>query len=83
MTEKKNIIFENATSPTEKIKNNDKDVIRENLILSILLNNNEEDSKKIKEVIELNDFKDEKNKKIAKKLYEQKEIGNINNKEKK
>ncbi len=63
----------------ERIKNNDKDVIRENLILSILLNNNEEDSKKIKEVIELNDFKDEKNKKIAKKLYEQKEIGNINN----
>lgn len=63
----------------ERIKNNDKDVIRENLILSILLNNNEEDSRKIKEVIELNDFKDEKNKKIAKKLYEQKEIGNINN----
>ncbi len=63
----------------ERIKNNDKDVIRENLILSILLNNNEDDSRKIKEVIELNDFKDEKNKKIAKKLYEQKEIGNINN----
>ena len=63
----------------ERIKNNDKDVIRENLILSILLNNNEEDTRKIKEVIELNDFKDEKNKKIAKKLYEQKEIGNINN----
>ena len=63
----------------ERIKNNDKDVIRENLILSILLNNNEEDSRKIKKVIELNDFKDEKNKKIAKKLYEQKEIGNINN----
>lgn len=63
----------------ERIKNNDKDVIRENLILSILLNNNEDDSRKIKEVIELNDFKDEKNKKIAKKLYEHKEIGNINN----
>ena len=63
----------------ERIKNNDKDVVRENLILSILLNNNEEDSKKIKAVIELDDFKDEKNKKIAKKLYEQKEIGNINN----
>ncbi len=63
----------------ERIKNNDKDIIRENLILSILLNNNAEDSKKIKEVIKLEDFKDEKNKKIAKKLYEQKEIGNINN----
>lgn len=63
----------------EKLQNTGKDNIRENLIISILLNNNKEEFQKIKNVIEVNDFKNEKNKKIAEKLYEHFEIGDINN----
>lgn len=63
----------------ENKENVEKDNARENLIISLLLNNNKDDFIKIKNTISVNDFKNEKNKKIVEKLYEQFEIGNINN----
>ena len=63
----------------ENIKHKDQDIKRENLILSILLENNKETYEKIKNSIEIDDFKDEGNRKIAKKLYEETKKGNINN----
>ena len=63
----------------EKEENLEKDNARENLIISLLLNNNKDDFVKIKSVIGINDLKNEKNKKIVEKLYEQFEKGNINN----
>lgn len=63
----------------EKEENLEKDNARENLIISLLLNNDKEDFTKIKNVINIDDFKNEKNKKIVQKLYEQFEKGNINN----
>ncbi len=67
------------TTTKEKTKNLNNDIIRENLIISLLLDNNKDDFIKIKNAIDINDFKDEKNKEIAKKLYEQFEKGDINN----
>ena len=75
--EKTNAIKRNPSK--EKIENNEKDTNRENLIISLLLNNNKENFIKIKNAISINEFKSEKNKKIAEKLYEQFEKGNINN----
>ena len=63
----------------ERQENLEKETIRENLIISILLNNNKDDFEKIRNVINIEDFKNEKNRKIAEKLYEQFEKGNINN----
>ncbi len=51
---------------------------RENTILSILLTGDLNIFQIIKQNISLEDFKDELNKKIAKKLYEEFEIGNSN-----
>ena len=63
----------------ESIQNKNKENTRENLIISILLECDNETLKKIKNVINIDDFKNEKNKKIAKRLYEEFEKGNINN----
>ena len=53
---------------------------RENTIIAILLEDNKEVFEKIKEKIKLTDFKDEINKKIAEKLYNEleKEDSNVN-----
>ena len=75
--EKTNAIKRNTSK--ERQENLEKDTIRENLIISLLLNNNKEDFIKIKDAIKIEDFKNEKNKKIAKKLYEELEKGDINN----
>lgn len=76
--EKPKAIKRSATNK-EKKEIISKDNARENLIISILLNNDKEDVIKIKNMIDIEDFKDEKNKKIAKRLYEQFEKGDINN----
>lgn len=75
--ERTNAIKRNTSK--ERQENLEKDTIRENLIISLLLNNNKEDFIKIKDAIKIEDFKNEKNKKIAKKLYEELEKGDINN----
>lgn len=51
---------------------------RENMLLSLLINNSKETYETVKEVITPEDFKYEKNKKIAKVLYEELEKGNSN-----
>lgn len=51
---------------------------RENMVIYLLINENEDIYKRIKEIITLKDFKDEQNKQILKKLYEELEKGNIN-----
>ena len=51
---------------------------RENTVLAILLNGDLNIYQIIKENIAVEDFKDETNKKIAKKLYEELEKGNSN-----
>lgn len=61
---------ENQTSP-QVLK-------RENMVIYLLINEAENTYKKIKEIITLQDFKDEPNKQILKKLYEELEKGNIN-----
>ena len=63
----------------EREENLEKDNARENLIISLLLNNDKDDFNKIKNSIDINYFKNEKNKKIVQKLYEEFEKGNINN----
>lgn len=75
--EKTNAIKRKTTN--ERIENLELDNARENLIISILLNNDKEDFMRVKNVIEVEDFKNEKNKKIVQKLYEQFEKGDINN----
>ncbi len=72
--------------PVRKVeakKENDKiaDAIikRENMLLSLLLNNSKQTYEAVKEAITPEDFKYEKNKKIAKVLYEELEKGNSNN----
>lgn len=52
---------------------------RENLIIQLLINEGQVVYQKIKDEITPNDFKDEKNKKIAKVLYEELEKGDISN----
>lgn len=75
--EKTNAIKRKTTN--ERTENLELDNARENLIISILLNNDKEDFIRVKNVIEVDDFKNEKNKKIVKKLYEEFEKGDINN----
>ncbi len=52
---------------------------RENLIISLLINEGQSVYKKIKDNITFEDFKNEENKKIVKKLYEELEKGDISN----
>ncbi len=51
---------------------------RENMVIYLLINEPERTYEKLKQVISIEDFKDECNKKILKKLYEELEKGNIN-----
>lgn len=51
---------------------------RENIIISLLLEGKEEVYNKIKDIINPNDFKNEANQKIMRKLYEELEKGNSN-----
>ena len=51
---------------------------RENMVIYLLINETEKVSEKLKEVITPEEFKDELNKQILKKLYEELENGNIN-----
>lgn len=51
---------------------------REKMIIELLLNGKDKIYQKIKQIISPKDFKDEKNKKIMKKLYEEFEKGNSN-----
>ena len=58
---------------------NDVNTARENLIIQLLINEGQVVYQKIKDEITPNDFKDEKNRKIAKVLYEELEKGDITN----
>ena len=51
---------------------------RENMVIYLLINETEQCYEKLKNVIQVNDFKDNLNKQILKKLYEELEKGNIN-----
>ena len=51
---------------------------RENMVIYLLINETEKVYGKLKAVIKLEDFKDEQNKQILEKLYEELEKGNIN-----
>lgn len=62
-----------------KKENNDANTARENLLIMLLINEGQAVYQKIKNEISPNDFKDEKNKKIAKVLYEELEKGDISN----
>ena len=62
-----------------KKENNDANTARENLLIMLLINEGEKVYQKIKDEISPDDFKDEKNKKIAKVLYEELEKGDISN----
>lgn len=68
---------------TEEVKigkqNTSKNEAKENLIILLLINEGQVVYQRIKEDISPNDFKDEKNKKIAKVLYEELEKGDISN----
>ncbi len=57
----------------------DKNFARENLIICLLINEGQTVYNKIKDNIQPNDFKDEKNKKIVTILYEELEKGDISN----
>ncbi len=51
---------------------------RENMVIYLLINETEKCYEKLKNIIQVNDFKDDLNKQILKKLYEELEKGNIN-----
>ncbi len=51
---------------------------RENMVIYLLINENQKVYEKLKAIINLEDFKDEQNKQILKKLYEELKKGNIN-----
>ena len=51
---------------------------RENMVIYLLINETEQCYEKLKNVIQVNDFKDNLNKQILEKLYEELEKGNIN-----
>lgn len=63
----------------EKTEVNDKEAVKENLIILLLINEGENVFNKIKDKISPEDFKDERNKKIVKVLYEELEKGDISN----
>lgn len=67
------------TETKPKKENNDVNTARENLIIQLLINEGQAVYQRIKDEITPNDFKDEKNKKIAKVLYEELEKGDISN----
>ncbi len=60
-------------------ENNNKNNAKENLIILLLITDGQKVYEKIKNDITPNDFKDEKNKKIAEVLYEELEKGDISN----
>ena len=62
-----------------KKENQNSDTARENLLILLLINEGQEVYEKVKNEITPSDFKDEKNKKIAKVLYEELEKGDISN----
>lgn len=57
----------------------DKNIAKENLMILLLINEGQAVYQKIKNYISTEDFKDEKNKKIAEVLYEELEKGDISN----
>ena len=71
------IVKTKKTSEQEKIS--ETIIKRENLIISLLINQEQDIYEKIKKEIRPEDFKLENNKKIITKLYEQLEKGNSNN----
>ncbi len=75
--EKKVVTME---KPTETAKTEIKPEIlkRENMVIYLLINEPERTYEKIKQAVDINDFKNELNKEILKKLYEELEKGNIN-----
>ena len=83
---KEDRILQSKTREVKNIQSNKKEVIdedierRENTIISLLLENDVQTFKKLKEQIKPEDFKNEINKKIAEKLYEEleKKDANIN-----
>ena len=71
-----------APKPVEtksKIEESNKNTAKENLIILLLINEGENVYQKIKDKISPDDFKDERNKKIVKVLYEELEKGDISN----
>ena len=71
-----------APKPVEtksKIEESNKNSAKENLIILLLINEGENVYQKIKDKISPDDFKDERNKKIVKVLYEELEKGDISN----
>lgn len=75
--EKKKKIMDKPKEENES--NINPDVIkRENMVIYLLMNHKEPAYEKLKAVIEEKDFKDERNQKILKKLYEELEKGNSN-----
>ena len=67
------------TKKSEKSEISEGLVKRENLIISLLINQKQEIYQKIKSIVSPEDFKYEKNKEIIQKLYEQLEKGDSNN----
>lgn len=64
---------------TDKKEDTDMSVQKENLLIFLLINAGPEVYGQIKDKITLDDFKNEKNKKIVKVLYEELEKGDISN----
>ena len=75
----KPLLKKNKDTSKNKDKISETVIKRENMIISLLINYPNEAYEPIKQKISLEAFKDEKNKKIAKVLYEQLEKGNSNN----
>lgn len=75
-----NLNIEKSAKPQLKI-NNDAITKKENTIIYLLINYPQESYYRLKNEIDYEDFKDERNKTIVKKLYEEYEKGNIINEE--
>ena len=73
--EKKVSTIQSKDNPKNQISN--AILKRENLVIYLLINEYEKSYKKLKDVITLDDFQNEQNKQILKKMYEQLEKGNI------
>lgn len=65
--------------PIKQIAETNKNIAKENLIISLLISRGQAVYQKIKNDISPNDFKNEKNKKIVQVLYEELEKGDITN----
>ena len=76
--------LEKRKKPLEEVKQELNNTIspaimkRENMVIYLLINHAENAYEQLKETIKPEDFKDENNRKILKKLYEELEKGNIN-----